>query len=259
MTTSNEATKAVLRTAFADAAARRTAFWTQIAAMVVNDVAWVAFWVIFFHRVESVRGWDVHRVLLLFAVLTTSAGLVLGLLSNCRRIPTIVEQGSLDEILTMPVSPLRHLLVRRIDPINLGDVGFGVVLFALAANPTPQRVLIYITGSVASAILLTGFLVAIGSLVFFTGRGQAADLGLHSVLLLASYPADVFTGATKALLYTAIPAAFVSAVPARLIDDFDPVDGVVLLGAAGFFATVGWASFAAGLRRYTSGSAWGRG
>jgi ABC-2 type transport system permease protein len=259
MTASRQATGAVLRTSFADAAARRTAFWTQIAAMVVNDVAWVAFWLIFFNQVQSVRGWDVHRVLLLFAVLTTSAGLVLGLLSNCRRIPTLVEQGSLDEMLTLPVSPLRHLLVRRIDPINLGDVAFGLVLFTLAGRPTPQHVLVYLAGCVASAALLTGFLIAIGSLVFFTGRGTAADLGMHSVLLLASYPADVFSGATKALLYTAVPAAFVSAVPAKLIDDFDVAAAAALLGAAAAFLALGALTFLAGLRRYASGSAWGRG
>jgi ABC-2 type transport system permease protein len=259
MRAASQSTGAVLRTAFADASARRSAFWTQIAAMVVNDVAWVTFWVIFFKQVQTVRGWDVHRVLLLFAVLTTSAGLVLGLLSNCRRIPTLVEQGSLDEVLTMPVSPLRHLLVRRIDPINLGDVGFGILLFLLAGRPTPEHVLVYVTGCLVSAALLTGFLVAIGSLVFFAGRGQASDLGLHSVLLLAAYPADVFTGATKALLYTAVPAAFVSAVPARLIDQFDATDALVMVGAAGAFGLLGWATFTAGLRRYTSGSAWGRG
>ncbi len=252
-------TTAVLRSAFADAAARRSAFWTQIAAMIVNDVAWVAFWLIFFNRVSSVRGWDADRVLLLFAVLTTSAGLVLGLLSNSRRIPTLVEDGSLDEVLALPVAPLPHLLVRRVDTVNLGDVAFGVVLFAVSGNPTGQRLLVFLVGSLASAVLLTGFLVLTGSLVFVNGGGRAGDLGLHSVLLLASYPADVFTGATKALLYTAVPAAFVSAVPARLIDDFSVSDALLLLGAAGVFATLGWAAFTAGLRRYTSGSSWGRG
>lgn len=247
-----------MRSAFRDAAARRTAFWTQIAAMVVNDVAWVAFWLIFFNRVQSVRGWDAHRVLMLFAVLTTSAGLVLGLLSNSRRIPTLVSDGALDEILSLPVSPLRHLLVRRIDTVNLGDVAFGVVLFAVAAQPNPERILVYVVGSLASAALLTGFLVMTGSLVFFTGRSQASDLSLHSVLLLASYPADVFTGATKALLYSAVPAAFVSAVPARLIDHFRVVDALALLGASAVFVLLGWLAFTVGLRRYTSGSAWGR-
>lgn len=258
MTSAAASTRAVLRAAMADAAGRRTAFWTQITAMAVNDVAWVMFWLIFFNQVDSVRGWDAHRVLLLFAVLTTSAGLVLGLLSNCRRIPTLVADGSLDEVLTLPVSPLPHLLVRRIEPINLGDVAFGVALFTLTGDLTPQRVATYVVGSLVSAALLTGFLVTVGSLVFFTGRGQAADLGLHAILLLASYPADVFTGAAKALLYTAIPAAFVSAVPARLIDDFDASDAALLAGVAALFVILGWVTFGLGLRRYASGSAWGR-
>jgi ABC-2 type transport system permease protein len=253
------ATRAVLRSAFADAAARRSAFWTQIGAMIANDLAWVAFWVIFFQEVASVRGWDVDRVLLLLAVLCTSAGLVLGLFSNSRRIPTLVADGSLDEVLTLPVAPLPNLLVRRLDTVNLGDVAFGLALFAVAAHPTPQRTLVYVAGTLASAVLLTGFLVLTGSLVFFTGRGEGADLGLNAVLLLASYPADVFAGATKVLLYTVVPAAFVSGMPAELVDDFDLADAALLLGVAGLFAGLGWSAFTAGLRRYSSGSAWARG
>jgi ABC-2 type transport system permease protein len=79
------------------------------------------------------------------------------------------------------------------------------------------------------------------------------------VLLLASYPADVFAGATKVLLYTAVPAAFVSGVPAELVDDFDVGDATLMLGVAGLFAALGWGTFTAGLRRYSSGSVWGRG
>jgi ABC-2 type transport system permease protein len=250
---------AVMRSAVADAAARRSAFWTQVGAMMVNDVVWVAFWFLFFHQVGSVRGWDTERVLLLLAVLTTSAGLVLGLFTNARRLPTLVEDGSLEEVLALPVSPLPHLLVRRVDVVNLGDVAFGVVLFLVAGHPSPQRILVFVAGVLASALLLTGFLVLVGCLTFLGTPGRVSDLGLEAVLLLSSYPADVFTGATKALLYSALPAAFVSAVPARLIDDFDLTDAGLLLAVAVGFASLGWAAFHAGLRRYTSGSSWGRG
>jgi ABC-2 type transport system permease protein len=250
---------ATVRSGMADAFARRASFWSQVGIMVANDVAWVAFWVIFFHRVHALRGWDQHRVLLLFAVLTTSAGFVLGFLSNSRRLPQLVGDGALDEVLSLPVSPLAHLLVRRIDTVNLGDIVFGVTLFTVTAHPTPTRVLVYVGGVTASVLLLTGFLVATGSLVFFTRSGQGAELGLHSILLLATYPADVFTGYTKALLYTAVPAAFVSAVPARLIDQFTVGRALGLVAAAAVVAALGWTAFTFGLRRYTSGSAWSRG
>ncbi len=82
---------------------------------------------------------------------------------------------------------------------------------------------------------------------------------MHALLLLASYPAEVFTGATKALLYTAVPAAFVAAVPSRLVDDFGLAQAASLAGAAAFFSFAGWTMFHLGLRRYTSGSAWARG
>ena len=249
---------ATVRAAAAESWANRSAFWVQVLAMVVNDLAWVAFWVLFFDRVGTVRGWDADRVLLLFAVLTTSAGLVLGFLANARSVGRLAAEGQLDAVLALPVPPLAYLLVRRIETTNLGDFVFGIVLFAAAGSPTLERTAVYVVGSLAGAVLLTGFLVATGSLAFFGGRGETGEFGLHAMLLLASYPADIFTGASKALLYTAVPAAFVAAVPSTLVDDFDLTKALALTAAATFCAVAGWALFTLGLRRYTSGSLWTR-
>jgi ABC-2 type transport system permease protein len=252
------ATLATLRAAIAEAWANPGSFWTQVVAMAVNDVAWVAFWLLFFDRAGEVRGWDSSRVLLLFAVLTTSAGLVLGLLANARSVGTLAADGGLDALLALPVPPLAHLLVRRIDTANLGDLGFGIGLFLVTGGPTPARLAIYAGGVLAASVLLTGFLVMTGSLAFFVGRGEAGDFGLHSILLLAAYPADIFTGAPKLILYTAVPAAFVAGVPSTLVDDPDPGMALALAGVAAAFGVAGWATFTLGLRRYTSGAVWTR-
>ena len=247
---------AAMRAALAEVRANPAALWTQAGAMFANDIVWILFWLLFFDRVGDVRGWDADRVLLLFAVLTTAAGLVLGLLSNCRRVGQLAADGQLDAVLALPVPPLAYLLVRRVDPTNLGDVGFGVALFLLAGGPTPQRAAVYLVGVVAGSVLLTGFLVLTGSVTFFTGRGEVGDLGVHAILMLAGYPADIFTGAPKALLYTAVPAAFVAAAPSGLVDDFDLAKAAILAAVAAGFAFAGWATFTLGLRRYTSGSVW---
>lgn len=245
-----------LAAALRETLARRTSFWIQVGIMVLNDVAWIGFWFLFFHRVGPVRGWDRSGILLLLAVLTTAGGTVLGLLDNVRNIPTMITDGRLDATLLLPVGPLRHLLVRSVRPVNIGDMGFGVVLFLVAGHPTPLRILVFLAGSACGAAVLAGFLVFAGSLTFFTGRREAGDLGFNAMLLLGAYPAEVFTGVTRSLLYVVVPAAFIASVPAQVVLHFDATRAATLVGAAIGFATLGWATFTIGLRRYTSGATW---
>ena len=247
------------RTALLEAWTNRKSFWFQVSIMIANDAAWVIFWMLFFHRVGTVRGWNSHQVLLLFAIITTVAGLSLGLLANSRKLGELVADGQIDAALTLPVDPLAYLLVRRIDTAMVGDLFFGPFLFVLAGTPTPERALIYILGSICGACVLVGFLVAMGALTMFIGgRGEQADLGFQAILILASYPLDVFGGLTKVILYTAIPAAFVSGLPTRLIEEFHPLDALVVVGAAAFFVLLAVVTFRAGVKRYTSGALWTR-
>jgi ABC-2 type transport system permease protein len=246
-----------LRTALLEAWTSRRSFWIQVSIMVANDLAWVAFWVLFFHRVGEIRGWEVHRVLLLFAILTTVTGLSLGLLANARKLGTLAADGELDAVLTLPVNSLAFLLVRRVDVAMLGDLVFGPVLFVLAGDPNLERTAIYVLGSLCGAVVLTGFLVAMSALTLFIGgRGEQADLGFQAILILASYPIDLFAGATKLLLFTAVPAAFVTGLPTELVDDFNWNTTAVLAGAAAVFALIGAVAWKVGMKRYESGAVW---
>lgn len=247
-----------MRAALAEAWANRTGFWVQVIAMAVNDVAWVIFWVLFFRRVGVLNGWDTERVLLLQAVLTTAGGIVLGLFANARAIGRLVSGGEIDAALSLPTPVLGHLLVRRVNATNLGDILFGVGLFVFAGEPSFDRTLVYLFGTVTGAVLLTGFLVAVGSLAFFAGRDDVGELGFHAMLMFAAYPVDLFGGAAKLFLYTVVPAAFVAGVPALLIEDFDPRLAAMAVAASVTFAALGWGLFTLGLRRYTSGAVWTR-
>ena len=74
--------------------------------------------------------------------------------------------------------------------------------------------------------------------------------------VLSSYPIDIFGGAARLLLLTAVPAAFVTGLPTRLVDEFSvPAAGLMLAVAAGM-AALAYVTFSAGLRRYRSGSVW---
>ena len=249
---------ATFRAALAETWSNRAAFFAQVAVMGFNDAVWILFWVLFFRRVGSVRGWDGQSILLLLAVITCAAGVSLGLLANARRVGNMAVDGELDAVLALPVPPLAHLLLRRVEAVNVGDLAFGVVLFAFSGPLSFGRTVVFAGVVLAAATVLTGFLVLTGSLAFFTGRGEGGELGFHAIVLLGSYPVDIFAGAAKVLLYTAVPAAFVSSVPAGLVEDFDIGGAAVLAAIAATFAGAAWATFTLGLRRYTSGSVWTR-
>lgn len=242
--------------AWREAWANQRSFWTQITIMVLNDVVWIVFWIVFFDRVGEVRGWDVDDLVVLLAVLTTSAGAVLGLLNNSRRIGQLAADGGLDAALALPTPTLPHLLVRSVEPTNVGDLVFGLALFAFAGDPTPGRTLVFLVGVAFSTLLLTGFLVIMGSLSFFIGRNEAGDLGFQAALLFSSYPVDIFAGSMRLFLYAVVPAGFISAAPSRLVDDFDPAWAAGVVGVSMAFALAGWMVFRTGLRRYTSGAVW---
>jgi ABC-2 type transport system permease protein len=250
---------ATLRTAFLEAWSNRRGFWFQVSIMIANDVAWVAFWVLFFDRVGSLRGWDTHRVLLLFAILTTVTGISLGLLANARRLGELIAGGALDAALALPTSPLPYLLTRRVDTALLGDLAFGPILFAVAGDPTWKRTVVFVFGSLCGAVVLVGFLVTLGSITLFAGgRGEQADLGFQAILIFASYPLDVFGGLTKLFLFTAVPAAFVTGLPTSLVDQFRWPVALGAVGAAALFALLAALTFTLGLRRYSSGALWTR-
>jgi ABC-2 type transport system permease protein len=250
---------ATIPAAVRDAYGNRRSFWFQVAVMVVNDLTWVVFWGFLFHRVSAVRGWRLEDVLTLFSILLTISGTAIGLLSNCRRISQLAEEGGLDAALTLPVDPLAYLLTRRIDAALLGDLAMGPVLFLAAGHPTPTRVAIYCFACACGILAIVGFLVALGALTMIVGgRGEQADLGFHAMLLLSSYPIDLFGGPTKMLLFTVLPAAFVTGLPAGLMRSFDPTTAVATFAASLVLAVLGVVMFRLGLRRYASGSMWTR-
>jgi len=240
----------------AQAWSNRRGFWIQVIAMIANDTVWVVFWLFFFRRFVSIRGWEFADMVILQAVLTLSAGFVLGLLANSRLIGQAIAEGELDAALALPIPTLPYLLVRRIDVAFVGDIFFGIGLFFVLGDPSPARLLIFVGSATASAAVIVGFLVLIGSTAFFLGRSEAGDLGFHALLLFASYPIDLFGARARFLLYAVIPAGFVSGIPVRLLNDFDWRLALSLAAVALGLLVTAVAAFKRGLRRYTSGSVW---
>src|SRR5690606_5897407 len=102
--------------------------------------------------------------------------IALGVTANARHLGAIATEGGLDSALSLPTSTLAHVLVRRIEPVNLGDVVFGLTLFTFFGEPTPSRIGLFALAVAASATIMISFLVLTGSLAFYAGRSETGEL-----------------------------------------------------------------------------------
>ncbi|MGH2809242.1 MAG: ABC transporter permease [Actinomycetota bacterium] len=250
---------ATSKTAFIEAWANRKSFWLQVSFMIVNDLAIIVFWLVFFGNVDRVRGWGLDQVLLLFAILATVCGIAMGLLGNARRLGQLISDGQLDPALALPMDPLAYMLARTVDTALLGDLVFGPAILLFSGPVTLERTALFLGASLCAAVVFVSFLVILGSITLFVGgRGEPGELGFQAVLMLASYPLDLFGGAIKLILFTAVPAAFITGVPVHVVDDFTWSEAATLLTVAVGSFVAARIVFRAGLKRYRSGALWTR-
>ena len=136
----------------------------------------------------------------------------------------------------------------------------GPLLFVYASDRSLESIAVYVGGALCGSIVLIGFLVSISSLTLFVGgRGEQADLGFQAILIMASYPLDIFGGAHEGGAVHAHPGG-VRDGPARLAAArLRPGHGArAARRPRAFFALLGIVLFRLGLRRYASGAVWTR-
>jgi ABC-2 type transport system permease protein len=113
----------------------------------------------------------------------------------------------------------------------------------------------FILLSISAAATVLAVRILSGSLAFFLGNAQPlTEQWENAVLTFSTYPGGLFQGATKLVLFTLIPAAFISYLPVDAIRSLSfSLLGLCWAGSLTIL-TIAVAVFHFGLRRYESGN-----
>lgn len=233
----------------------RFSFWSQVIFMILNNVFLLFFWWVFFSNFQAVQGWEFSHILLLYALSSGSFGLACMVAGNSLNLGDVIVNGELDFYLLLPVDPLFNALTAKMQVSAVGDLTFALVLAPLALGWNPLALSLFLTMLFCGGLVLTGFWVIVGCLSFFWGNNQGfASVAKEAVIMFSIYPDYIFTGVVRGLLFTIIPAAFVTYLPVSLILDFSWLKLAVMLAAALGITLLARAIFALGVRKYESGN-----
>jgi ABC-2 type transport system permease protein len=234
----------------------RATFITQILGMMLNDAMWVTFWWIYFARFQVLGGgWSITDVLALWAITAVGIGICTACCGNALRLAGMISLGDLDYYLALPKNVLLHVLVSRMDVTAWGDVLFGMGVFVLFLHPSPDRIVLFLTLALCGAVIFLAFNILWQSLSFWLGNAEGLATQMWNALItFTTYPASLFQGLVRVLLFTLLPAGFLSYIPVQLLRQFDPLWflGEVAV-AVGALAVSVWV-FYRGLHRYESGN-----
>lgn len=233
----------------------RGAFISQVVAMFLNDGVWLVFWTLFFTRFPVLRGWTINDVITLWAMTASGFGLAHAIYGNVLPLAGLVAQGQLDVWMLYPRALLPHILLGRMSASAWGDALFGYAVYLVFVRPDLQHFVLFVVLTLSAALLFVGFGVLTGSLSFFLGNASSlADQWRFAMVTFSTYPAVLFDGAIKLLLYTLVPAGFVSYLPVQALRELSPWYALLALAGALGVTAMGVLVFYLGLRRYESGN-----
>lgn len=233
----------------------RSAFISQSVAMFVNDCFWLAYFVVLFERFPIVRGFHGTEVATLWAV--TSAGFGIGhcLFGNSLALARIIANGELDTWLLYPRALLPHVVLGRMNASSFGDAVFGYVVYLIVVRPDLPHFALFTLLTFSVALLFLGFSIITGSLSFYVGNGESLSEGWRNALISFSiYPTELFDSKVKLLLFTLIPAAYVSGLPVEALQKLSLLHAAYSLAGALAVVAVAFLVFSHGLKRYESGN-----
>src|SRR5215470_6724478 len=214
LTTYAAQTLAAIRMAFAD----RTNFFLQMAGMAVNNGFFFLLWLLFFAGFRSVGGWHLADVSLLLGIAMTMVGIAGVFFGGYRDMAAAILRGEADALLTQPKPVLARLLARESFAHAWGDMVTGVALLATLSGLDAARVPLALLGVVLGLAVYVSASITFASLAFWLSGARSFARELTDfMLLLSSYPGSVYSGATKLIAFTILPAGFVVLAPVEFL------------------------------------------
>lgn len=201
----------------------RGAFWIDRLAQVITYASSFAVIWILADRFGTIAGWNWSELALLFSfhLLGYSLGACMSF-TQMRQLEEAVRLGTLDTLLTKPVSPWAYMVFSGLNPGYTGHalLGIGMMAWALSIVAVPWSIgwVAYFVAALISAAMVTGAtLTMIGATALIWTRSNHLYSLFFGFWELSRYPLNIFPAAIQATMLSFVPLGFMAAVPVAVL------------------------------------------
>ncbi|CAN5366248.1 ABC-2 family transporter protein [soil metagenome] len=257
--------RAVLASRMRSQRSYRANFAIDLVSSVLVGVVELAEVLVLFANVDSLGGFDVHQILVVFGLADLAFSLADLAFGHCDNLPTFLRAGTLDVFYLRPQPLLLQLITSDISlrrlaraTIGLGALVTGLVLADIDWSFT--AVLLLVSAVVSGvATFAAMFVWAAGAQFFLVDGAEATNAFVYGGRYAASQPASVWNRPLKVLFGFFFPMAFTAYLPAVTLLGLPGTDlmpswlGWFAPLAAVFTWTMALLAWRVGVRHYRGG------
>lgn len=235
----------------------RAAFVLQIFGMMLNNMSFIILWLLFFHAVGSVNGWDGYDAVAMIGFGMLSFGCTFGFAAGSGWLPRYVEQGTFDEFLLSPRNLYVRVATSRFDVFAIGDALLGTIIVLLyCAHEGSFALLPWLLVLLPPAMMVTLSMSMTAALAaFFFPDANAMSQSLVKMFLTPSiYPSVVFPSGAKFFFTFIIPSLVIGGLPIEAVKTLDWRTGITIWAVGIGWLLISVLAFYRAVRRYESGN-----
>ena len=198
----------------------RTGFWAN-AGLSLFWLVWAALGAgAYFQFTATVRGWTYNELLVVMGLFFAINGVRQAVIQpNLARMSEYIRMGTLDFLLTKPISSQFMVSFRHVGIFNWLDpiLGFGLIALALVRRGEPVSV-VSVAGfavlSVTGIVVMYAAALAVQCLAVWAIGAEGLDDLIEGMVEAGRFPVQMYRGVVRALLTFAIPVAMLTTFPA---------------------------------------------
>ena len=248
---------------FLNARELKSAFIISIIGMFLNNFSFTFLWLYFGKSVGVLNGFAPMDIFGIYAINTTSYGIVCAFLYGLFNIPSYISSGNFDKFLITPKNTLIKVVTSSISTSAFGDLLFGVtcfIIFCLSTKLSVIGILLMILFIILSTIIFFSFSLICMSISFYLMDGENISNGLYGMFVGSSlYHGGAFTGVLKAIFIFIVPSLLLGAIPIEIINSFSFVKILLFIVLTVFWLVFSIYFFYRSLRKYESNNFFGFG
>lgn len=227
-------------------------FLFNVIFMILNNGCMIIEWIILFSIKDSIGGYTLKEVVLLWGIASGIYGVSHFFFKNSFKLSDIIVNGKLDAFIVQPKNVLLSAITTDVEPSAIGDMIYAYIcLFIYGVSI--RNFLLFTLFIITGGIITTCVAVILGSLSFFFSKSDLiADNGNSIMVNFATYPDGIFKGLSKALLTFVIPLGYAAYMPVNVIISFNLGSFLVIIGVTILLTILSFVIFNLGLKKYSS-------